>query len=100
MSYLTRDAVVNFFVDPCIRWDDVAQVSELLCWFMFDVVNGDVGWSTLFSEDRLVNYLSLPETVLNAKQLRGVRKARCDVLQNLFCVGDEGSVVRKKKVLV
>ena len=24
---------VNFFVDPCIRLDDAAEVSEMLCWF-------------------------------------------------------------------
>ena len=29
------ESVVNSFVDPCIRWDDTAQVSKLLCWLQF-----------------------------------------------------------------
>ena len=41
---------------------------------------------------------SLPEADLEVKQQRGIRKAKCDALQSLLCVGDEGSVVRKENV--
>ena len=41
----------------------------------------------------------LLKTDLEAREPRGVCKARRDVLQSLFCVDDEGSVVREEEVL-
>lgn len=41
----------------------------------------------------------LLKTVLAAREPRGVFKARRDVLQSLFWVDDEGSVVREEEVL-
>ena len=42
--------------------------------------------------------LSLPLADVNAKQQRGVRRSRCDELQRLLCMWDEGSIVCKEKV--
>ena len=52
----------------------------------------------LLSGDRLVKNLSFPEADFKAKQLRGVRKATCDVLHSLLSVGEKSSVVSKEKV--
>ena len=55
-----------------------------------------VTWGGLLG-DRLVKNLSFIETDIEAKQLRIVSKARCDTLQILLSVGNEGSVGRKEK---
>ena len=41
----------------------------------------------------------LLEADLEAKQPRGICKARCDALKGSLCVGDKGSVIREEKVL-
>ena len=42
--------------------------------------------------------LSFPEADFKAKQPLDVHKARCDELESLLCVGNEGSAVRKEKL--
>ena len=72
------ESVVNFFVNPCIRWDDAAQVSIPLCWFQFDQ-----RWCGVIGDllgDWLVMNLSFPEADFKAKQPLDVHKARCDEL--------------------
>ena len=51
-----------------------------------------------FPVERLVNKLNLLEADLLAQQQRGVRNTRCDALQFLFRVGDNGRVVREENV--
>ena len=48
--------------------------------------------------DRQVRNLGFPEADVKSEQLHGVRKAICDALQSLPCLGDEGSIVHKDKV--
>ena len=43
--------------------------------------------------------LRLLEADLEAKQPRGICKARCDALKGSLCVGDKGSIIREEKVL-
>ena len=37
------ESIVNSFVDSCIRWVDVVQTNDLLCWFQFDIACGMLG---------------------------------------------------------
>ena len=68
----------------------------LLCWFYLDI---NVGWSEYFLGDRLVTNISFPEANFNDMEPLGVRKARCDELWSLLCVGDKGVVVAKIKIV-
>ena len=45
-----------------------------MCRFQFNIANVDVGWSVLFSEDRLVKNYSFSESDIKAKQPKGICK--------------------------
>ena len=46
----------------------------------------------------LVKNLSFSVANVKANPTRSVRKARCDALESLLCVDDNGDVVHKEKV--
>ena len=58
-----------------------------------------MGWSEYILGDRLVTNISFPEANFKNMEPLGVRKARCDALWRLLCVGDEGVIVTKIKIV-